>query len=91
MNYRITLAVVVLVAACDGSVAAAGDAAAGKTRAAACIGCHQPGSFAGKPEAALATRIEAVAAGKTAHPPVGKLSAEDVANIAAFYATAPRD
>ena len=91
MNYRITLVAVELAAACGGSVTAAGDAAAGKTRAAACIGCHQPGSFAGTPEAALATRIEAVVAGKKTHPPVGKLSAEDMANIAAFYATATPD
>lgn len=93
MNHHIVLAaVVVLASACGGpgatnaGDAAAGDAAAGKARAAACVGCHQPGSFPGKSAAELVAAINAIVAGKAKHPPVGELSAEDVANIAAFYA-----
>ncbi len=89
MNDRFRLAVTVGLAALAGAsgALAAGDVAAGKEAAAACIACHQPGAFAGKSEAALGTAIQAVVAGKSGHPTVGKLSALDIANIAAFYAS----
>ncbi|MDH5276398.1 MAG: hypothetical protein OEW88_08240 [Gammaproteobacteria bacterium] len=88
MQHRANLLVLsLLTGACGQPVAnAAGDAAAGETKAAACLGCHQALAFAGKDQATVAARIQAIAAGKVAHPPVGKLSADDVANLAAFYA-----
>jgi mono/diheme cytochrome c family protein len=90
MNNRFNVALTTGLMALFGasSALAAGDAAAGKAAASACVACHQPGSFAGKSEDALVTGIQSIVAGKAAHPPVGKLSAEDIANIAAFYAAA---
>jgi cytochrome c553 len=91
MNSGLTVAVLAILAFSAGDVLAAGDAAAGESRAAACAACHQPGAFAGKSEAVLTARIQAIAAGKSAHPPLGSLSADDVANIAAFYAATTTD
>jgi cytochrome c553 len=65
---------------------AAGDAAAGQTKAAACLKCHKADAFAGLDEATIVGAIDTVASGKKPHPPVGSPSAQDVADIAAFFA-----
>ena len=72
MNYGYTLAALTLLVAACGG---SGALAAGDVAA-------------GKSEAALGTALQAIVAGKSAHSPVGKLSALDVANIVAFYAAA---
>jgi len=90
MNYMVFP--VVLLISLAGTVAmAAGDTASSESKAAACLACHQPGSFAGRSEADLGSGIAAIAAGRLPHPPIGKLSAEDIASIAAFYAGAAPD
>ena len=84
MNYQVMIAALLISLAAP--AVTAGDAAGGESKAAACVACHQPGSFAGRSEADLRIGIQAIATGKSPHPPVGKLSAEDIASIAAFYA-----
>jgi len=78
---------------------AAGDAAAGKAKAAACGGCHGANgegkanypALAGKPEAETAKALEEYKAGTrkgTVMPALAKsLSEQDMANLGAFYAS----
>ncbi len=89
MNHLSRLAALSVLALALSSPAAiaAGDAAAGKAKAASCVACHQPGSFPGKSEAAIAAGIKAIVEGKAAHPPVGQPSAQDIADMAAFFAS----
>ncbi len=91
----ILTAVMLVITALSGQVLAAGDAAAGKTKAAACNGCHMPGNpaapaMAGMPEQYL---IEATKAYKTGARDnaqmkafVAALSDADIADISAYYA-----
>lgn len=78
---------------------AAGDAAAGKAKAATCAGCHGPAgisaipiypNLAGQKEAYLAAQIKAFKDGTRVNaimaPMVKPLSDADVANLAAYYA-----
>jgi len=87
MNYPVFLTTL-LISFAGTATLAAGNAAVGENKAAACLACHQPGSFTGQSEADLSNGIKAIVAGRSPHPPVGKLSAEDIASIAAFYAAA---
>ncbi len=82
---------------------AAGDAAAGKAKAAVCAGCHgQNGisavptypNLAGQKEAYLAQAIKDYKGGvrngpqaATMKPMVANLSDEDIANLAAYFAS----
>ena len=82
-----------------GTVQAAGDVAAGKTKAAACTGCHGANGegkdanppLAGKSEGALAQALQDYKSGKRSNAIMksfaSKLSDEDIANLAAFYAS----
>ncbi len=73
----------------------AGDAAAGKTKAAACNGCHMPGNpaapaLAGMPEQYLIEATKAYKTGARDHAQmkalVAGLSDADIQDVAAYYA-----
>jgi len=82
-----------------GTALAAGDAAAGKTKAAACSGCHGKNGEGVKPNPALAglaaetiiQDLKDYKSGKRANPVMktfaSKLSDADMANLAAYYAS----
>ena len=82
----IMLAPIAALALMSTDLATAGDATAGATKAAACLKCHKSDAFAGLDEASIVGAINTVASGKKPHPPVGSPSAEDVADIAAYFA-----
>lgn len=68
---------------------AGGDAAAGEKKAGVCLSCHTAADFAGQSEAAIGEAIKTKGPGnKEMHPPVGELSDQDVANLAAHLAAA---
>jgi cytochrome c553 len=76
---------------------AAGDAAAGKTKAAACVACHGANGegkapnppLAGKSEAEIAQALQDYKSGKRTNASMkmfaGKLSDADIADLAAYY------
>ena len=81
------------------ALAAAGDAAAGKTKAALCAACHGPAgisvnplwpSLAGQQEAYLAKQIrefrDGVRVEPTMQPFVQHLTDQDIDDLAAYYA-----
>jgi cytochrome c553 len=82
-----------------GPAFAAGDAAAGKTRAAACAGCHGANGegvgpnppLAGMAEAQFVQAIQDYKSGKRANPVMKgmatPLNDQDAANLAAYYAS----
>jgi cytochrome c553 len=82
-----------------GTTQAGGDAAAGKAKAATCAGCHGPNGEGVKPNPALAGKAEAqfiqamkdYKSGKRPNPVMktfaGQLNDQDMANLAAYYAT----
>lgn len=82
-----------------GVVHAGGDPAAGKAKAAACTGCHgakgegvKPNPpIAGQPEAKFIEALKDYKSGKRANPVMksfaGPLSDQDMANLAAYYAS----
>jgi len=94
-----------LLLAGSGAVLAGGDAAAGKTKAATCGGCHGANgisaapdvnpSLAGMDEASLVEAIQEYKDGTRDHATmkvmVMSLSDEDIADIAAFYASQPAE
>ena len=77
----------------------AGDASAGKSKAAACAGCHGANGegkgsnppLVGKPERALAQAMQDYKSGKRDNAMmkgfVAKLSDQDIDNLAAYYAS----
>jgi cytochrome c553 len=79
------------------NVHAAGDAAAGKAKAAGCAGCHGANgegkdknpAIAGKPEGEFVQSLKDYKSGKRANPVMKTLSAplsdDDMANLAAYY------
>ncbi len=86
----------------QGAVQAAGDAEAGKAKAGICAGCHGPKgismvpiypNLAGQKEQYLSDSIKAYRDGGRDNaimkPMVGTLSDEDIANLAAYYASLP--
>ena len=78
---------------------AAGDAQAGKAKAGACAGCHgangegvKPNpALAGKPEGEMVQALMDYKSGKRANPIMKtfatQLSDQDMANVAAYYAS----
>jgi cytochrome c553 len=82
-----------------GAAEAAGDAAAGKTRAAACAGCHGANGegvgpnppLAGMSEPQFVQAMQDYKSGKRANPVMKSLAAplneQDTANLAAYYAS----
>lgn len=101
-----TVAVVGMVAlwALAGSALAAGDAAAGKAKSAVCTACHGADGnstmpdwpkLAGQNARYLVSQIKAFKEGKTRNNPmmapmVANLSDQDMADLAAYYASQPR-
>lgn len=81
------------------SAFAAGDVAAGKAKAAPCAMCHGANGegkaanppLAGKPAPALVQALQEYKSGKRANAPMknfaSKLSDDDMANVAAYYAS----
>jgi len=65
-----------------------GDAAAGEKKVASCTACHTPADFSGLSESAIDGAIKKVAAPGSGHPDVGKVSDQDIADLAAFLAKA---
>jgi cytochrome c553 len=82
-----------------GTAQAGGDPQAGKTKSATCAGCHGANgegvapnpALAGKPEAQFVQAIKDYKSGKRANPAMktfaSQLSDQDVANLAAYYAS----
>jgi len=78
---------------------AAGDAQAGKAKAGACAGCHGANGegvkpnppLAGKPEGEMVQALMDYKSGKRANPIMKTLAAplsdQDMANVAAYYAS----
>ena len=98
---RTLLTAIVMVASLGiaGAAQAAGDAAAGKTKAASCVACHgadgkgvapNPG-LAGKPEAQLVQAFQDYKSGKRPNPIMkgiaSPLSDQDMADLSAYYAS----
>jgi cytochrome c553 len=67
--------------------ALAGDAAAGKVKADACMDCHAGEDFEGMDAAAIEAAIRAALAGEVKHgPEIKDLAEADIADVAAFFA-----
>jgi cytochrome c553 len=98
---RILLTAAVMVASLGivGAAQAAGDAAAGKAKAAVCAGCHGANgqgvppnpALAGKPEAEQVKALKDYKSGARPNPImkgiVAPLSDQDMENLAAYYAS----
>lgn len=66
-----------------------GDAKAGSQKADICATCHMPADFAGLSETAIDEAIKTKGPGnKELHPPIGELSDQDIADLAAHLAAA---
>lgn len=103
MKKVIVAALACALAGAWGTALAQGDAAAGKTKSAACAGCHGPDGnspapmypkIAGQHAQYLVASIKAYKAGErtggqaaTMKPMVANLSDQDIADLAAFYAS----
>ena len=95
----LTIAVTALVFAAAGPAQAAGDADAGKAKAKACAACHGANgegkkdnpALAGMAESKFIQAMEDYASGKRDNKTMArsakKLSDEDIANLAAYYAS----
>ena len=99
MNPMLLTALIVGSVGLAGAAQAAGDAAAGKAKATTCAMCHGPNGegtqvgpkLAGADPAHFAQAIEDFKSGKRDNAMMkaqaGPLSADDVANLAAYYAS----
>ncbi len=100
MKKTLVLAVSLGLAAAVGSVQAAGDAAAGKAKAATCAGCHGANgisnnplwpNLAGQKAAYLVKQLKAFKDGTRKDPmmsPMAKpLSDADIQNVAAYFSS----
>src|SRR5471032_2464833 len=99
MKSTLLIATVVALFGIAGAAQAAGDVAAGKAKAGACAGCHGANGEGIKPNPALAGKSEAdivkalmdFKSGKRVNPIMKtfatQLSDQDMANVAAYYAT----
>ena len=66
----------------------AADIAAGqKTFETTCASCHKLKSYAGKADAELQTKLQAIVAGTTKHPKKLTLNEADIANVAAYISS----
>jgi mono/diheme cytochrome c family protein len=69
------------------SVQAADSAAGEKTFTGTCAACHKLKSYAGKSETELQTEITGIVGGTVKHPKKLTLSADDIANVAAYISS----
>ena len=89
MSKRVSLSSVAMVFACWGANAIAADSAAGKAEVdKVCSACHESADWKGKGAAQIETQIKAVVAGKTKHPKKLDLSDAQIADVAAYWASA---
>jgi mono/diheme cytochrome c family protein len=66
----------------------AADSAAGqKIYQSTCAACHKLQSYAGKSETELQTEIKGIVSGAVKHPKKLALSADDIANVAAYISS----
>lgn len=98
MNRALFAILVVALAGALPAAQAAGNAAAGKSKVAACAGCHGANgegknnnpALAGKSEAELAQALNEYKSGKRTNAVMktfaAKLSEQDVADVSAYYA-----
>lgn len=99
MKHKILAVISALTLAASANVALAGDAAAGKTKAASCAGCHGAQgisvvptypNLAGQKEAYLTKQMKAFKDGSRKDPTMNAMAAPlsdaDIADISAFYA-----
>ncbi|MDH3595108.1 MAG: c-type cytochrome [Rhodospirillales bacterium] len=99
MRTWLIAAAAVLALGVAGTAQAAGDAAAGKTKAKSCAGCHGADGkgvkknppLAGKDEAAFVAAMNDYKSGAKKHSMMNmlakKLSDADIANLAAYYSS----
>ncbi len=99
MNRMLLTALLVGSVGLVGAAQAAGDAAAGKAKAAACAMCHGPNGegtqvapkLAGKPAAEIVQALNDFKSGKRDNAmmkaQVAQLSPDNMANLAAYYAS----
>ena len=99
MKKRMLAAVAMVLAGTFGTAMAAGDPQAGKSKAASCAGCHGANgegkapypALAGKSEAELVQALQDYKSGKRANAMMksfaAPLSDQDMANVAAYYAS----
>ena len=99
MNRTLLTVVVVASFGAAATAQAAGDVAAGKTKAAACAGCHGANgqgvppnpALAGKPEDQLVEALKDYKSGKRNNAVMKAFAAplndQDIANLAAYYAS----
>jgi cytochrome c553 len=84
---NIAIAVLSAALALASGTALAGDPAAGKAKADACIDCHESDDFAGESAASIAAMIRAAQAGEVKHDKVIKdLDEADIEDVAAWFA-----
>src|SRR3954452_13410839 len=98
MNHRLTVLIFVASFGILGTANAAGDAAAGKAKAAMCVGCHgEKGegvapnpALAGKSEAEQVKALKDYKSGTRANPVMSGMAAtlsdQDMENVAAYFA-----
>ncbi|HTV95525.1 MAG TPA: hypothetical protein VME42_05965 [Steroidobacteraceae bacterium] len=72
---------------CGMSAHAVDSAAGQKIFASGCAACHKLQSYAGKSDAELQTQIKGIVAGSVKHPKKLMLSADDIANVAAYISS----
>lgn len=99
MKHALLYAGLVILLGVVATAQAAGDAQAGKAKAAACAGCHGANgegkapnpALAGKAEDALVQALQEYKSGKRNNPVMkpfaSNLSDQDIANLAAYYAS----
>ena len=99
MNKKLMIASVLTLMMSSGAVWAGGDAAAGEAKAAGCAGCHGAAgegntdnpTLAGLDKAYQVEQLAAFKSGEREHAMMqmfaGQLSEEDMADIAAYYAS----
>jgi mono/diheme cytochrome c family protein len=89
MSRRMTVFAVAAVLVFCTEVAAAADPAAGKAEVdKVCSACHESADWKGKSAGQIETQIKGVVAGKTKHPKKLDLSDAQIADVAAFWASA---
>lgn len=85
---RVLMVAVAGLALAGWSVSASADAAAGKAKfEAACAECHEAGDFEGEDAKALADSLTKIAGGQMKHKAEIKLSAAEIADVAAYMAS----
>lgn len=62
-----------------------GEGLPGEAAAQLCMGCHQAGDFDGFSQAIIAEAIQAVNEEQRSHPTIRELSAEEIAEISAYF------